>query len=137
VFRVTRIGASLICVVIRQHEGASFDCLYPHGYTERVYQLRQTDAFEKWLAALDDRSAKARILARLDSVRLGNLGDWKAIGGSLRELRVHAGPGYRLYFVQRQNVVILLLCGGSKSTQARDIGRAKRLLKEIEGQGYG
>lgn len=98
-----------------------------------MYHLQQTDAFERWLAALDDRKAKARILARLDSVRLGNLGDWKAIGGPLRELRVHTGPGYRLYFVQRQNVVILLLCGGSKSTQARDIAKAKRLLKEIEG----
>jgi putative addiction module killer protein len=98
-----------------------------------VYQLQQTHVFEKWLAGLEDRKAKARILARLDAVRLGNLGDSKAIGGSLRELRVHVGPGYRLYFTQRQSVVILLLCGGSKSTQARDIERAKRLLKDIEG----
>jgi putative addiction module killer protein len=98
-----------------------------------VYQLQQTDVFEKWLAGLEDRKAKARILARLDAVRLGNLGDSKAIGGALRELRVHAGPGYRLYFTQRQSVVILLLCGGSKSTQGRDIERAKRLLKDIEG----
>jgi len=98
-----------------------------------VYRLQQTDAFEKWLAGLDDRKSKARILARLDSVRFGNLGDWKAVGGALRELRVHAGPGYRLYFVQRHSTLILLLCGGSKSTQARDIERAKRLLKEIEG----
>jgi putative addiction module killer protein len=98
-----------------------------------VYQLQQTDVFERWLAGLDDRKAKARILARLDAARLGNLGDCKAIGGALRELRVHTGPGYRLYFTQRQNVVILLLCGGSKSTQARDIERAKRLLKDIEG----
>ena len=98
-----------------------------------MYQLQQTDVFERWLAALNDHKAKARILARLDAVRLGNLGDWKAIGGALRELRVHTGPGYRLYFTQRQNVVILLLCGGSKATQARDIERAKRLLKDIEG----
>jgi putative addiction module killer protein len=98
-----------------------------------VYQLQQTDVFEKWLAGLDDRKAKARILARLDAVRLGSLGDWKAVGGALRELRVHTGPGYRLYFTQRQSVVILLLCGGSKSTQAQDIERAKRLLKYIEG----
>ena len=98
-----------------------------------MYQLQQTDAFEKWLAGLNDRKVKARILARLDAVRLGNLGDWKAIGGGLREFRVHTGPGYRLYFVHRQNVVILLLCGGSKATQARDIERARRLVKEIEG----
>jgi len=97
-----------------------------------VYQLQQTDAFEKWLAGLGDKKAKARILARFDSIRLGNLGDWKAIGSRLCELRVHTGPGYRVYFVQRQNVVILLLCGGSKATQARDIERATRLLKGIE-----
>jgi len=97
-----------------------------------VYQLQQTDAFEKWLAGLGDKKAKARILARFDSIRLGNLGDWNAIGGRLRELRIHTGPGYRVYFVQQQNVVILLLCGGLKATQARDIERAKRLLKEIE-----
>jgi putative addiction module killer protein len=84
------------------------------------------------LAGLADKKAKARILARLDAVRLGTLGDWKLIGGGLRELRIHTGPGYRIYFGQRQNVVILLLCGGSKSTQARDIERARRLLKAIE-----
>jgi putative addiction module killer protein len=84
------------------------------------------------LAGLGDKKAKARILARLDAVRLGTLGDWKPIGGGLRELRIHTGPGYRVYFGQHQNVVILLLCGGSKSTQARDIERARRLLKEIE-----
>jgi putative addiction module killer protein len=97
-----------------------------------VYQLQQTETFEKWLIGLRDKKAKARILARLESVRLGNLGDWKAIGGGVRELRVHAGPGYRLYFVLRQNVVVVLLCGGAKSTQARDIERAKRLVKEVE-----
>ncbi len=98
-----------------------------------MYQLQQTDAFEKWLAGLGDKKSKARILARLASVKLGNLGDHKAIAGGLRELRIHTGPGYRLYFVQRQSAVILLLCGGSKSTQTRDIERAKRLLKVIEG----
>jgi len=97
-----------------------------------VYQLLQTEAFEKWLSGLRDNQAKARILARLESVRLGNLGDWKAIGGGVRELRVHSGPGYRLYFVLRQKIVIVLLCGGAKSTQARDIERAKRLLREVE-----
>jgi putative addiction module killer protein len=107
--------------------------MYPSGYTCAVYQLQQTDVFERWLARLDDKRSKARILARLASVKLGNLGDCKAIGGGLQELRVHTGPGYRLYFVQGQSVVILLLCGGSKSTQTRDIERAKRLLKEIEG----
>jgi putative addiction module killer protein len=88
--------------------------------------------FAKWLAGLRDRKAKARIIARLDSARLGNLGDCKAVGGGIREMRIHASAGYRLYFVQRAKVVLLLLCGGSKTSQARDIERARRLLNEIE-----
>jgi putative addiction module killer protein len=97
-----------------------------------VYQLRQTDIFAKWLRELRDRKAKARILARLDAAQLGNLGDCKAVGGGVREMRIHTGAGYRVYFVQRKDVVILLLCGGSKASQPRDIGRAKQLAKEIE-----
>ncbi|MEE4296602.1 MAG: type II toxin-antitoxin system RelE/ParE family toxin [Wenzhouxiangella sp.] len=86
-----------------------------------MYQIRQTDVFDKWLNRLRDRRAKARIIARLDSARLGNLGDCKSVG-----------PGYRVYFSRRKNVVLLLLCGGSKTTQRRDIERAKKLLDEIE-----
>lgn len=96
-----------------------------------MYQIRQTEAFSTWLAALSDKQAKARILARLDSVRLGNLGDTKSLGGGIHEFRVHVGPGYRVYFSQHRRVVLILLCGGDKSTQSRDIARAKRLLKEL------
>jgi putative addiction module killer protein len=96
-----------------------------------VYQIRQTEAFSSWLAALSNKQVKARILARLDSVRLGNLGDTKSLGGGIHEFRVHVGPGYRVYFSQHRRVVLILLCGGDKSTQARDIARAKRLLKEL------
>jgi putative addiction module killer protein len=67
----------------------------------------------------------------LESVKLGSLGDVKSCGGGVRELRVHIGPGYRVYFAQRDKVVLLLLCGGDKSTQTRDIARAQRILKEI------
>jgi len=98
----------------------------------QVYQLQQTDTFATWLSELRDKKAKARIIARLDSAGLGNLGDCKSVGGRIREMRVHVGPGYRVYFVQREKIVLLLLCGGSKSGQRRDIERAKRLLKEIE-----
>ncbi len=96
-----------------------------------MYQIRQTEAFSSWLAALSNKQAKARILARLDSVRLGNLGDTKSLGGGIHEFRVHVGPGYRVYFSQHRRVVLILLCGGDKSTQAGDIARAKRLLKEL------
>lgn len=97
-----------------------------------MYQLQRTDVFDKWLAGLRDAKGKARILARLESVRLGNLGDSKSLGGGLHELRVHAGPGYRVYFIQRREVLIVLLCGGDKSSQQRDIARARRLHEELE-----
>jgi putative addiction module killer protein len=99
-----------------------------------VYQLRQTDSFAKWLAALRDKQAKARILARLEATRLGNLGDTKSVGGSVSEMRIHIGPGYRVYFALRRKVVILLLCGGTKSTQSRDIQRAQKMLSELDSE---
>ncbi len=97
-----------------------------------MFQIRQTDTFAAWLSKLRDARAVARILARIESARLGNLGDVKSLGGKVKELRVHEGPGYRVYFCQMGSVVILLLCGGDKSTQARDINRAKRMAKELE-----
>ena len=101
-----------------------------------VYQLQRTDVFDKWLAGLRDAKGKARILARLESVRLGNLGDSRSLGGGLHEMRVFAGPGYRVYFAPRGKVVIVLLCGGDKSSQQRDIARARRLLKELEKESW-
>jgi len=68
---------------------------------------------------------------RLESCRLGNLGDCKKVGGGISGLRVHVGPGYRVYFMQQKKVVILLLCGGNKTSQARDIEKAKKLLAEL------
>jgi putative addiction module killer protein len=97
-----------------------------------VYQLRQTDTFAKWLRGLRDRKAQARIIARLDSAKLGNLGDCKPVGAGVREMRIHVGPGYRLYFVYRQEQILILLCGGSKSSQRSDIAKAKRIASEIE-----
>ena len=97
-----------------------------------MYQLQQTEAFEHWLVGLRDIRAKARILARLDSVRLGNLGDTRSLGDRVSEMRIDVGAGYRLYFTRRQRIVIVLLCGGDKSSQQRDIERAKRLAATIE-----
>jgi putative addiction module killer protein len=102
-----------------------------------VYQLRQTDVFAAWLAGLRDVRAQARILARLESARLGNLGDCKVVGSGLREMRIHTGAGYRVYFVQKKDVILVLLCGGSKSSQPRDIARAKKLAQELKDDGNG
>jgi len=97
-----------------------------------VYQIQQTEAFGKWLVGLRDARGKARILARLDSARLGNLGDTRSVGSGISEMRVDVGAGYRVYFTRRQRIVIILLCGGDKSTQAKDIARAKALAEAIE-----
>ena len=96
-----------------------------------MYQIQQTDVFATWLSDLRDVRAKARILARLDSARLGNLGDVVSVGGGVSELRVDVGAGYRVYFTRRQRVLVILLCGGDKSTQTKDIARAKLLAKAM------
>jgi putative addiction module killer protein len=106
--------------------------LYPYGYNTSVYQLQQTDVFEKWLVGVRDIRAKARVLARLESVRLGNLGDVRSVGGKVSEMRIDAGAGYRVYFTRRRQVVLILLCGGDKSSQERDIARAKRIAQALE-----
>jgi len=97
-----------------------------------VYQLQQTDVFSKWLTKLKDRKAVARILVRLEAVRLGKFGDAKSLGGKIFELRIHFGPGYRIYYARRSESLILLLVGGTKSRQSNDIERARKLLQEIE-----
>ena len=96
-----------------------------------MFQIQTTDTFADWLGHLRDAKARARILVRLHSVGLGNLGDAKSVGEGVRELRVHVGPGYRIYFAQTGRTVVLLLCGGDKSSQKRDIERAKRMLRDI------
>ena len=97
-----------------------------------MYQIRQTEAFAKWLVGLRDARGKARILARLDSARLGNLGDTRSVGAGVSEMRVDVGAGYRVYFTRHRRVVIILLCGGDKSTQTKDIVRAKALADALE-----
>ncbi|MDP2369289.1 type II toxin-antitoxin system RelE/ParE family toxin [Rhodoferax sp.] len=93
--------------------------------------LLQTDEFSTWLRGLKSIHAKAVIFNRLDRAAKGNFGDSKALAGGLSELRVDVGPGYRIYYARRGEVVYLLLIGGDKSTQARDIQRAKTLLKSL------
>jgi putative addiction module killer protein len=97
-----------------------------------VFQLQQTEHFAKWLLNLRDVRAKARILARFDSVRLGNLGDVRSVGDVVSEMRIDIGAGYRVYFTRRHRIVLILLCGGDKSTQAKDIARAKLMAQGIE-----
>lgn len=88
--------------------------------------------FEEWLDDLDDKRAVARVLARLARVRQGNLGDWKPVGEGVSELRVDYGPGYRVYFGQKGQTLVVLLCGGDKRTQDRGIRLAKQFWQEYK-----
>jgi putative addiction module killer protein len=92
-----------------------------------MVELKQTETFRKWWAGLRDKRALGVILARLDRLAYGHAGDVQPVGEGVSELRIHYGPGYRVYFQRRGNALIILLCGGDKSTQARDIKRAKRV----------
>jgi putative addiction module killer protein len=98
----------------------------------QLIEILRTAEFDEWLRALRDPVGKARILARLRSASLGHFGDCEPIGEGISEMRIHAGPGYRVYYTRRGRTVYLLLCGGDKSNQQKDIRRAKMLLKGLE-----
>jgi putative addiction module killer protein len=96
-----------------------------------VVEVRQTDVFVAWFEGLKDRAARARITARIRRLSLGNPGDVKPVGQGVSEMRIDYGPGYRVYFIQRGEALVILLCGGDKRDQSRDIARALELAKEV------
>lgn len=96
-----------------------------------MIDVRETDDFSDWLVRLGDARAKAKITLRVQRLRFGHLGDCKSVGDGVSELRITEGKGYRVYFVRRGNEIIVLLCGGHKGTQARDIVRAKELARQL------
>jgi putative addiction module killer protein len=100
------------------------------SYNIPVLEIRETETFSAWLRMLRDSQTRARIAARARRLAFGNPGDVRPVGEGISELRIHHGPGYRVYYVQRGAALILLLCGGDKSTQDKDIETAKRLAKE-------
>lgn len=97
-----------------------------------MFTVHQTETFMAWTAGLRDVRGRARITSRLDALRHGQFGDVKSVGGGVAEMRINVGPGYRLYFVRRHGAVVVLLCGGDKSTQARDIARARWMAAELD-----
>jgi len=103
--------------------------LYPSGYTRMINTILRTDVFDRWLSKLKNPGAKARIIKRIRSAERGSLGDCKPVGGGVSEMRIHFGPGYRVYFMRIGDVVYLLLCGGIKRGQSGDIARAKELAR--------
>lgn len=97
-----------------------------------MYILESTDIFNIWFAKLRDYRAKAKILTKLKKIELGNLGDYKFVGKGVSEFRITHGPGYRIYYTLKGNNIILLLIGGDKSTQSKDIKKAQQLLNKLE-----
>jgi putative addiction module killer protein len=97
-----------------------------------MIEVRQTDLFANWLRKLRDEQARARIQIRIRRLSLGNFGDVKPVGEGVGELRIDYGPGYRVYFLQIGNLLVLLLIGGTKKTQDADIVKAKKLAKEAQ-----
>lgn len=95
-----------------------------------MIELHQTEVFRKWWTRLKDERARGVITSRLDRLAYGHAGDAQPVGEGISELRIHHGPGYRVYFQWRGDTIIVLLCGGDKGSQARDIKAAKRLAKE-------
>jgi len=96
-----------------------------------MIEIRQTDEFADWFEGLRDREARARILVRIRRVSLGNLGDVKPVGEGVSELRVAYGPGYRIYLKQQGDTLVVLLAGGDKSSQKRDVERAELLARGL------
>ena len=96
-----------------------------------MIEIRKTDVFQKWFTALRDRQAIARINTRLRNVSLGNFGDVKPVGEGVSELRIDYGPGYRVYFAQHGRKLVILLAGGDKRSQQRDIEKAIELAQML------
>lgn len=96
-----------------------------------MFTLLRTDEFDEWLSKLRDTKGKARIIARIRSAELGNLGDMEPVGEGISEMRVHYGSGYRVYLKKKGKALIILLSGGDKSSQTRDIKKAKALAAAL------
>ena len=97
-----------------------------------MIEIRETNVYHEWFEALKDKRAKARIDVRIRRVSLGNFGDVKPVGKGVSELKIDYGPGYRVYFTQLGNILVILLCGGDKSTQAKDVQQAHELAHALD-----
>lgn len=97
-----------------------------------MIEVRQTDEFRTWLRGLRDDKAVTRIAARIRRLEQGNPGDSKSVGAGLLEMRIDYGPGYRVYYIRRGAMIVILLCGGDKRAQQRDIKRAQALAAKLE-----
>ena len=96
-----------------------------------MIEIRKTERFAEWFAGLRDRQARSRIQARIDRAEIGNFGDCRPVGNGVSEMRIHFGPGFRVYFIQRGKALVILLAGGDKQTQDQDIATAIELARQL------
>jgi putative addiction module killer protein len=101
-------------------------------YSCQVIEVRTTGVFDKWLGRLRDRQVRIRIMARIDRLSLGNPGQHRVLAGGLHEMKIDHGPGYRIYYAHHGDAVIILLCGGDKRTQRKDIELAAGMKQSLE-----
>lgn len=123
-------GEMAACPSVRKGLPTSVVSLGIDNYSLQMVELIRSATFDRWLSGLRDRRAVARIGARLDRLAMGHSGDAEPVGHGVSELRINYGPGYRVYYLQRGPVLVILLCGGDKSSQGRDIQQAKALAAE-------
>ena len=97
-----------------------------------MLEVYKTEEFARWFKRLRDRKAKASIQARIDRLQQGHFGDVESLGDGVSELRLFYGPGYRIYFTKRSSIIVILLTGGDKGSQSKDIAKAKELAKQLE-----
>jgi putative addiction module killer protein len=129
-FSAALVVAALTDGLSATDRSATLDIVQCVNHSSHMIELVKSASFDRWLIDLKDVRARARIEVRIRRMSLGNPGDVKPVGAGVSEMRVDYGPGYRVYFMQRGLVVIVLLCGGEKSTQARDIARAKSIAAQ-------
>jgi len=97
-----------------------------------MYEIKSTPLFSKWLSKLKDMKGRIAVARRIERMENGNFGDVKSVGTHISELRITTGPGYRVYFTKREEQIIILLVGGDKSTQSKDIKKAEEILEEYD-----
>ena len=110
------------------------EIMYLVGYNNNVIEIRETDVYKEWFESIKDRKTESIIDIRIRRISLGNFGDIKPVGKGVYEIKIDYGAGLRIYFFQQRDIIVILLCGGDKSTQSRDIRRARELAKLIKDQ---
>jgi putative addiction module killer protein len=130
----TQVNRALERPFGREDKKDIIDKQYPMDYNQNMIEIRQTEEYRKWFRGLHDKNARARIDIRIRRMSLGNPGDVKPVGDGISEIRIDYGPGYRVYFLNKNNWLVILIAGGDKRTQELDIRKSKEIARNLEDQ---